>query len=68
MRTADLNGMETRDRDSNIIWFAEQCRSNHVPLESLIKSAERAGDRPLADFFRRAYDATGGSQPPAAAA
>ena len=68
MRTAELSDMETRDRDSSIIWFAEQCRSNHVPLESLIKSAERAGDRPLADFFRRAHQATHGSQAPAEAA
>jgi hypothetical protein len=47
------------DRDSNVLWFAEQCRTNDVGLESLIKSAERAGDQPLADFFRRALQAGG---------
>jgi hypothetical protein len=40
--------------DSNIVWFARQCASNDVRLESLVRSAERAGDTELADFFRRA--------------
>jgi hypothetical protein len=48
--------MERQDRDSSIAWFAEQCLSNDVRLESLIRSAERAGDRQLAEFFRRAHD------------
>jgi hypothetical protein len=49
--------MSPRDRDSNIIWFARECRSNRVALESLIRSAERAGDRDLAEFLRRADEA-----------
>jgi hypothetical protein len=61
--------MDTRDRDSNVIWFAEQCSSNAVRLDALIKSAERAGDQPLADFFRRAQAASRRrSQTPAEAA
>jgi hypothetical protein len=68
MKTADLAGMDTRDRDSNVVWFAEQCQTNAVRLEALVKSAERAGDWPLADFFRRAQAASGPSQAPAEAA
>ncbi len=44
--------------DSNIIWFAEECLNNGVRLERYVRAAERAGDQPLADFFRRALSET----------
>ena len=44
----------TQDKDYNIIWFTEQCLSNVLRLEIYIKDAERAGDKELAEFFRRA--------------
>ena len=44
----------TQDKDYNIIWFVEACLSNALRLETYIADAERAGDRELADFFRRA--------------
>jgi hypothetical protein len=42
------------DEDPNLVWFAEQCQNNHVRIESLIRSAERARDPDMAAFFRRA--------------
>jgi hypothetical protein len=69
MRSADhLTDMDTTDRDSSIVWFAEQCLTNEVRLETLIKSAERSGDRQLAEFFRQAYDAMRQTESPAEAA
>jgi hypothetical protein len=44
----------TKDKDYNIIWFAEACLSNALRLESYVQDAEREGDRELAEFFRRA--------------
>ncbi|MER5266306.1 hypothetical protein ABTZ99_29870 [Actinosynnema sp. NPDC002837] len=44
----------TQDKDYNIIWFVEACLSNALRLETYVADAERAGDRELADFFRRA--------------
>ena len=44
----------TQDKDYNLIWFAEQCLSNALRLETYISDAERDGDQELADFFRRA--------------
>ncbi|MBB5801652.1 hypothetical protein F4560_001420 [Saccharothrix ecbatanensis] len=44
----------TQDKDYNIIWFVEACLSNALRLETYIGDAERAGDRELAEFFRRA--------------
>jgi hypothetical protein len=38
----------------NLVWFAEQCQNNHVRIEALIRSAERARDPDMAAFFRRA--------------
>ena len=54
----------TRDKDYNIIWFTEQSLSNALRLETYIQDAERDGDSELADFFRRAQDASrrGGEQ------
>jgi hypothetical protein len=42
------------DDDPRLIWFAEECISNHVRMEALIRHAERARDPELAAFFRRA--------------
>jgi hypothetical protein len=69
MEAADhLTDMDSTDRDSSIVWFAEQCLSNDIRLEALIKSAERAGDSQLADFFRRVHDASAAPGTPAEAA
>ena len=48
----------TKDKDYNIIWFTEQCLSNALRLETYIQDAERDGDSDLADFFRRAQEAS----------
>ncbi|WP_182359989.1 hypothetical protein [Tomitella gaofuii] len=48
----------TRDKDFNIIWFTEACLSNSLRLDNYINDAERAGDRELVDFFRRAQEAS----------
>ena len=54
----------TKDKDYNIIWFTEQSLSNALRLETYIKDAESDGDNELADFFKRAQDASrkGGEQ------
>ena len=44
----------TRDKDYNLIWFAEQCMSNTLRMETYAQDAERDGDSELAEFFRRA--------------
>lgn len=44
----------TNDEDPSIVWFAEECQSNHVRFEALLRLAERVRDPELADFFRRA--------------
>jgi hypothetical protein len=54
--TGDITG--TADKDYNIIWFTEQCLSNVLRLETYINDAEREGDKALADFFRRAQEAS----------
>ena len=54
--TGDITG--TKDKDYNIIWFTEACLSNALRLETYVKDAEREGDSELADFFRRAQDAS----------
>jgi hypothetical protein len=48
----------TADKDYNIVWFTEQSLSNALRLETYIADAERAGDTELAEFFRRAQDAS----------
>jgi hypothetical protein len=48
----------TKDKDYNLIWFTEQCLSNALRLETYIQDAERDGDSELADFFRRAQEAS----------
>ena len=54
----------TKDKDYNLIWFTEQSLSNALRLESYVQDAERDGDNELADFFRRAQEASrkGGEQ------
>jgi len=42
------------DEDPGMVWFAEQCRSNQVRFEALIRNAERVRDLEMAAFFRRA--------------
>jgi hypothetical protein len=54
--TGDITG--TADKDYNIIWFTEQCLSNVLRLETYINDADRQGDKELADFFRRAQEAS----------
>jgi hypothetical protein len=60
--TGQITG--TKDKDYNILWFTEQSLSNALRLETYIQDAERDGDSELADFFRRAQDASrrGGEQ------
>jgi hypothetical protein len=48
----------TRDKDYDIIWFVEQCLSNVLRLETYVEDAERTEDNELAEFFRRAQDAS----------
>jgi hypothetical protein len=48
----------TKDKDYNLIWFTEQCLSNTLRLETYVQDAEREGDNDLADFFRRAQEAS----------
>ena len=54
----------TKDKDYNLIWFTEQSLSNALRLEQYVQDADREGDSELADFFRRAQDASrkGGEQ------
>jgi hypothetical protein len=54
--TGEITG--TKDKHYDIIWFTEQSLSNALRLETYIKDAERDGDSELADFFRRAQDAS----------
>jgi hypothetical protein len=48
----------TKDKDYNVIWFTEQCLSNTLRLETYIQDAERDDDSDLADFFRKAQQAS----------
>jgi hypothetical protein len=54
--TGQITG--TKDKDYNIIWFVEQCLSNVLRLETYIEDAQRENDSDLADFFKRAQDAS----------
>ncbi|HEX8854259.1 MAG TPA: hypothetical protein VF752_01565 [Thermoleophilaceae bacterium] len=60
--TGQVTGV--KDKDYNIIWFTEQSLSNALRLETYIQDAQREGDSELADFFRRAQEASrkGGQQ------
>jgi hypothetical protein len=58
-QTAETGGITgTPDKDYNVIWFVEQCLSNALRLETYIQDADRANDSELADFFRRAQEAS----------
>ena len=48
----------TADKDYNIIWFTEACLSNALRLEVYAQDAERAGDKELVEFFRKAQAAS----------
>lgn len=48
----------TKDKDYDLIWYTEQCLSNVLRLEMYVNDAERAGDNELAEFLRRAQDAS----------
>jgi len=52
------------DRDDNVIWFTEQWLSNALRLQTYIEDVERDGDNELAEFVRRAQEASrkGGAQ------
>ena len=54
--TGQITG--TKDKDYNIIWFTEQCLSNVLRLETYAQDADREGDSELAEFFRRAQEAS----------
>ena len=41
-----------------MIWFVEQCLANTLRLDTYIADAKREGDDDLADFFRRAQEAS----------
>ena len=47
-------GRESDRKDSNLIWFAEECQNNGVRLDGFVRAAETRGDSQLAEFFRRA--------------
>jgi hypothetical protein len=46
----------TADKDYNLIRFTGGCLSNALRLTAYLQDAERAGDRELADLFRRARE------------
>ena len=48
----------TPDAHYNIIWFTEKSLDNALRLETYIADADKAGDTELAEFFRRAQDAS----------
>lgn len=48
----------TKDKNYNIIWYTEACLNNALRLDTYIQDAERDGDTELADFFRKAQDAS----------
>ena len=59
MKTEETGGITgTEDKDYNLIWFTEVCLKNALRLEIYIQDAERGGDQELADFFRRAQEAS----------
>ena len=62
MEAGDVTG--TKDKDYNLIWFTEQSLSNALRLQEYVSDAERDGDNELAEFFKRAQEASrkGGEQ------
>ena len=53
-RREPRHGSGLEHEDPNIVWFAEECATNHVRLDGLVRYAERRRDVELAAFFRRA--------------
>jgi hypothetical protein len=45
------------EKDSSIMWLAEECLNNGATLDTHLEHAERTGDTELAQFFRRAQRA-----------
>ncbi|OFT55017.1 hypothetical protein HMPREF3159_10075 [Brachybacterium sp. HMSC06H03] len=65
MHHADGGGRITGTKDENDdpIWFAEQCLSNALLLETYRADAEEVGDTELADLFGKAQsDSTKGAE------
>ena len=65
MNHADDGGRITGTKDENydLIWFAEQCLSNALRLETYRADAEEAGDTEPADLFGKAQsDSTKGAE------
>jgi hypothetical protein len=66
MGSAEETGQSTgtKDKDYNLIWFTEQSLSNALRLEQYVQDAERDDDNELAEFFKRAQNASkkGGEQ------
>lgn len=44
----------TKDKNYNLIWFAEQCLSNALRMETYAGDAERDGDNEVAELFKKA--------------
>ena len=44
----------TKDKNYDLIWFAEQCLSNALRLETYRADAERSGDQELVELFGKA--------------
>lgn len=52
VETGHITG--TKDKNYNLIWFTEKCLDNALRLETYIQDAERAGDKDVAELFRKA--------------
>ena len=44
----------TKDKNYNLIWYAEQCVNNALRLQTYIDDAERDADPEVVDLFRKA--------------
>lgn len=52
----------TKDKNYNLIWFAEQCLANALRLEGYKADAERDGDTELAELLSKAqHESTKGA-------
>lgn len=53
----------TKDKDYNLLWFAEQCLRNALRMENYAGDAERDGDNEVAELFRKAqHESTKGAE------
>ncbi|ASW93867.1 hypothetical protein [Mycobacterium intracellulare] len=52
VETGHITG--TKDKNYNLIWYTEKCLDNALRLETYIQDAERAGDKDVAELFRKA--------------